>query len=139
MRDGRYHYILNLTPGLRPLKPGEHHELAINAARPLTASPEARRAYATFSNPPAEELYEVASDPGQIRNLATDHRYTAQLQELRLRLETYLKQTGDPRISGQDPWQAYVYRQTSGYGASFNTSLPAAAREAARVKVHRPE
>lgn len=87
----------------------------------------------------AEELYDVASDKGQTRNLATDARYAAQLGELRERLESYLKQTGDPRMLGQDPWQGYVYRQTSGYGASFNSSLPASEREAARTKVHRPE
>jgi uncharacterized sulfatase len=88
---------------------------------------------------PADELYEVASDPDQTRNLAAEPRYSAQLNELRTRLKTYLKQTGDPRAAGKDPWQSLVYRQTSGYGASFNTSLPEAAREAARIKIHKPE
>ncbi len=88
---------------------------------------------------PPEELYDVAADPGQTRNLAADSRFGKQLGELRSRLKSYLKQTGDPRIAGQDPWQSYVYYQTSGYGASFNTSLPEAVRHAARNKIHKPE
>ncbi|MBY0507165.1 MAG: sulfatase [Bryobacteraceae bacterium] len=88
---------------------------------------------------PPEELYELASDPGQVRNIAGESRYAPTLAELRGRLESYLRQTGDPRMDGQDPWQNYVYHQTSGYGASFNATLPAAEREAARTKVHRPE
>jgi len=88
---------------------------------------------------PAEELYELISDPGQIRNLATDRRFAAQRDQLRNRLEAYLTETGDPRVEGKDPWQSYVYQQTSGYGSSFNTSLPDAVREAARTKVHKPE
>ena len=88
---------------------------------------------------PAEELYDVASDTGQIRNLAGEPRFNQQLAELRGRLETYLRQTGDPRMAGEDPWQSYVYHQTSGYGASFNTTLPEAERKAARTKVHKPE
>ena len=88
---------------------------------------------------PAEELYELISDADQMRNLAADPRYVAQRDQLRARLETYLRQSGDPRIQGNDPWQSYVYRQTSGYGSSFNTSLPDAVREAARAKVHKPE
>jgi N-sulfoglucosamine sulfohydrolase len=88
---------------------------------------------------PAEELYELRSDPHQLRNLAVDPRHQATLSDLRTRLDTYLKQTGDPRVDGKDPWQSYVYRQTNGYGASFNVSLPESVREAARVKVHKPE
>jgi uncharacterized sulfatase len=88
---------------------------------------------------PAEELYDVAADPDQIHNVIADPRYAEPLRHLRTRLQQILETTGDPRIKGQDPWESYVYRQTSGYGASFNRSLPESVREAARVKVHRPE
>jgi N-sulfoglucosamine sulfohydrolase len=89
---------------------------------------------------PAEELYEVGTDPAQVKNLAEDARYAGQRDAMRARLKAYLEETGDPRAADQDPWQGYVYRQTDGYGASFNTSLPEAAREAARTrKTHKPE
>jgi uncharacterized sulfatase len=87
---------------------------------------------------PGEELYDVKADPGQIRNIAAEQ--PAQTAALRARLESYLTDTGDPRMQGLDPWQGYTYRQTTGYGASFNTSLPQGSRdEAAGRATHKPE
>ena len=91
-----------------------------------------------FGRRPAEELYDLRSDPDQVRNLALEQH--SQLGPLRARLEEYLRKTGDPRIEGRDPWQDYVYYQTTGYGASFNRSLPEARRAAAReAPRHKPE
>ena len=42
-----------------------------------------------------------------------------------------MKETGDPRMEGRDPWQGYVYRQEEGFGATFNRSLSAEERKAA--------
>ena len=59
---------------------------------------------------------------------------------LQTRLEKYLASTADPRIAGHDPWKDYVYHQTTGYGASFNRSLPQAERQKARgLGTHKPE
>ncbi len=89
---------------------------------------------------PAEELYEVGTDAGQVKNLVEDARYAGQRDEMRARLKAYLEETRDPRAAGEDPWQGYVYRQTEGYGASFNKSLPMDVRVAARTrKTHKPE
>ncbi len=91
-----------------------------------------------FGRRPAEEFYHLPTDPHQIHNLALDQH--PELAPHRQRLESYLKQTGDPRIEGRDPWQDYVYYQTTGYGASFNTSLPEAQRRKARdAPQHKPE
>ena len=55
-------------------------------------------------------------------------------------LLTYLKLTGDPRMEGRDPWQAYPYRQTTGFGATFNSTLSEQDRKAARERAtHKPE
>jgi uncharacterized sulfatase len=87
---------------------------------------------------PADELYDVAADPDQMHNLAAER--PQEVDRLRTRLEAYLRQTGDPRMQGRDPWQSYVYHQTAGFGASFNSSLPAAEREAAAGRAkHKPE
>jgi hypothetical protein len=52
----------------------------------------------------------------------------------------YLKETGDPRVEGRDPWQSYAYRQTTGYGATFNRSLSEEERRQARERAaHKPE
>jgi uncharacterized sulfatase len=89
---------------------------------------------------PAEELYDVAADPAQVLNLAADPAHAAARDRLRKRLEDYLRDTGDPRIAGKDPWQNYTYHQTTGYGAAFNRSLPQSVRDAASGRpTHKPE
>ena len=89
---------------------------------------------------PAEELYFLAKDPEQLDNLVLKGTHREALDRMRGLLETDLQSTGDPRIEGRDPWQAYPYRQTTGFGASFNTALPAERRQAAREgKAHKPE
>lgn len=98
VRDGRYHYVLNLKPGLRPLKPGEHHELAINSARALTASPIARLAYATFSSPPAEELYDTSADPEETTNLIASPAHAFIAEKLRAALAEWRRATNDPLL-----------------------------------------
>lgn len=87
---------------------------------------------------PADELYDVEADPAQLHNLAEER--PREVARLRARLESYLVETGDPRMQGLDPWQGYVYHQTTGFGASFNKSLPEAEREAAAGRgKHKPE
>lgn len=96
-------------------------------------------ALATAQRPP-EELYYLAADPEQLTNLATDPAHRINLERLRGALENELRATKDPRIDGQDPWQAYPYRQTTGFGASMNSTLSPAQREAARTgSAHKPE
>lgn len=93
-----------------------------------------------FGKRPAEEFYDMTKDPAQVNNAAGDPAYAAELGRHRSRLEEYLKKTGDPRIEGRDPWQEYVYHQTTGYGASFNRSLPEALRREWREGgPHKPE
>jgi len=93
-----------------------------------------------FGKRPEEELYDLAKDAFQVNNVAKDAAYAGHKQKLWDRLRQYLQETGDPRIAGQDPWQAFVYRQTIGFGAAFNRSLPRAVRdEAAGRASHKPE
>jgi N-sulfoglucosamine sulfohydrolase len=87
---------------------------------------------------PAEELYHIPSDPHQIHNLAASKPET--LTQLRGQLAAHLAATGDPRSRNEDPWQNFPYRQTDGFGASFNTTLSDAARKQARERpTHKPE
>ena len=51
-----------------------------------------------YGKRPREELYEMASDPDQMNNLADDPRYADVAGELRNRLMTALRKTGDPRV-----------------------------------------
>ena len=50
-----------------------------------------------FGKRPAEELYAVSEDPGQVRNVADDPRHAAALDELREQLQARLLELEDPR------------------------------------------
>lgn len=79
-----------------------------------------------FAKRPGEELYDLASDPGQIKNVANDPEYSAQLTQLRDELVQYLKETGDPRALGLDaPWDFYPY-----YGSRRNKDWTVSPRNA---------
>jgi N-sulfoglucosamine sulfohydrolase len=53
-----------------------------------------------FGKRPAEELYDCASDPGQLVNLAGDPAYEDVREELSALLMQQLEKTGDPRVTG---------------------------------------
>lgn len=57
---------------------------------------------ATFGKRPAEELYDVNRDPGQMHNLAADPKHQAELLSLRERVEHWMRETGDPRAAAAD-------------------------------------
>jgi arylsulfatase A-like enzyme len=59
---------------------------------------------------PAEELYDVRRDPDQITNLAGRPAHRAVQRQLRDQLDRWLRETGDPRASGDDDrWDRMPY------------------------------
>lgn len=59
-----------------------------------------RRAYALcFGKRPAEELYDVNKDPGQLHNLAESPDYAKALEKMRKRLQERMIETSDPRAT----------------------------------------
>jgi N-sulfoglucosamine sulfohydrolase len=63
-----------------------------------------------FGKRPAEELFDLAKDPGQVNNVATDPAYAASLRQLRERLTHWMQTTGDPRAAGDtDFWDRAPY------------------------------
>ena len=56
-----------------------------------------------FGKRPAEELYEVRTDPDQVKNLASDPAYAKQKAELSNRLMKLLTEANDPRVVEQPP------------------------------------
>ncbi|MBN1442984.1 MAG: sulfatase [Planctomycetes bacterium] len=53
-----------------------------------------------FAKRPAEELYDLRSDPDQLRSVAGQAEYAGIQRELSHRLEEQLRATGDPRVVG---------------------------------------
>lgn len=63
-----------------------------------------------FSKRPAEELYDVRTDPAQIHNLAADGKYADTLKQLRSRVDEWMRSTSDPRIDpANDDWDKFPY------------------------------
>jgi N-sulfoglucosamine sulfohydrolase len=58
---------------------------------------------ANFGSRPEYELYDVSADPYQLTNLAGKTEYGNPFESLNKRLEAYLRETGDPRISQKGP------------------------------------
>lgn len=51
-----------------------------------------------FAKRPAEELYDLKSDPDQVKNLAGDTSHDATRKKLADQLEKILTDAGDPRL-----------------------------------------
>src|SRR6185436_11162684 len=63
-----------------------------------------------FDKRPGEELYDLAKDPDQIVNVASQAAYGNTKEKLRRALDTWLKETGDPRVTADDDrWEKYPY------------------------------
>lgn len=68
-----------------------------------------------FGPRPAEELYDVQSDPEQVVNVAQRPEHAAVLRQLREALEAELKRTADPRILGRGAeFDGYAQAATNG-------------------------
>ena len=53
--------------------------------------------------PPEEQLYDLMFDPNETSNLIGYPRHKSAEDEMRRRLETWMKETGDPLASGFVP------------------------------------
>jgi arylsulfatase A-like enzyme len=78
--------------------------------------PEMKRFYElSFAKRPAEELYDLRKDPAQLVNVAGRPEYAAAQQELRGRVERWMRDTADPRVDPRyDAWDTYPY-----FGGNF--------------------
>ena len=55
-----------------------------------------------FAKRPAEELYDLRTDPDQLKNVAADPAYAAARTDLAVKLTARLKAVGDPRVADAD-------------------------------------
>ena len=61
-----------------------------------------------FGKRPAEEIYDLRRDPGQMRNIAADPAYEKQKKDLSARLMSVLRATEDPRLTDAFDRAPYV-------------------------------
>jgi len=73
----------------------------------------------TFGRRPVFELYDVSADPYQLNNLIDDTAHRPIADRLREDLLAYLRERGDPRMSGDET----VFRHTPYFGHLFELGL----------------
>lgn len=122
IRTKDYLYIENLRPDRWPagdpqlvFAVGPYGDVDGSLSKSLlTSDPnraEFRRFFAlTFGKRPAEELFDLRKDPGEIDNRAADPEYATIKRQLAKRLRQWRVSTGDPRMtSDDDRWDQYHY------------------------------
>ena len=70
----------------------------------------ARHIALIFAKRPAEELYDLRTDPRQVTNLAAAANQAETLKQLRARVDAWMQQTNDPRVDPtNDAWDKFPY------------------------------
>ncbi len=106
VRSDRYKYIRNYYPDLPGTPPADAvRSLTFQAMRRLRdAGKLSPQQLGCFLKPrPEEELYDTESDPHELRNLASDPRYAATLNQLRRALAEWQRTTDDRLPDARTP------------------------------------
>jgi N-sulfoglucosamine sulfohydrolase len=104
VRTPRYKYIRNLEPGRKftaRLEAQGSWDAMRDAAR---SDHELARRMARYEQRPAEELYDLDSDPAELDNRIDDPSLAAEAERLRVRLAQLMQATDDPLLDdASDP------------------------------------
>lgn len=119
LRTDDYLYIRNEYPDRWPVGTPDHEDVAFEDGwlgdtdngpakfymwTHRDSSSRLRQLYElSFGKRPAEELYDLRSDPYQLHNVATDPDYAEARARLSERLTTLLREREDPRATGENP------------------------------------
>ncbi len=126
IRTHEFLYIRNYEPGRWPAGTPHYEKAAIRGAWYADCDNGPTKTYMVdhrdrdaahrklydlaFGKRPAEELYDLATDPEQLHNVAQDPEYAEVRQKLSKRLSDRLRATGDPRELGGGPqFDRYPY------------------------------
>lgn len=101
VRTKKHKYIRNYFPDRPYTQPNKYKERsypALAVGKELHAAGKLTPEQAAFFAPtrPAEELYDLESDPHEVKNLAASPAHAKALEELRTLLDRWIKETGDP-------------------------------------------
>jgi len=119
VRDHQYLFIRNMMPERNPAgdatvhqSVGQYGDVDNSITKYLIMSLEGKPKAGTpdyfklaFDKRPEEELYDVIKDPYQLNNLADEKSYATVKDQMRKKLQSWMKETGDLRAS--DPRSLY--------------------------------
>jgi arylsulfatase A-like enzyme len=108
VRNQRYSYIRNFMPDRPYTQHNEYIERSyptLGVMKQLFAEGKLNETQSLFMAPrkPDEELYELAADPHEVRNLAGSSAHAATLKKMRAQLDGWLAATGDQGRFPEDP------------------------------------
>jgi arylsulfatase A-like enzyme len=122
IRTRDFLYIRNLRPDRWPagdpemyFAVGEFGDIDGSPSKDLLLARQSDPAIAKYFNlatakRPAEELYDLRKDSGQINNVAMKQEYARTKKNLGAALDKWMRDTGDPRITTDDDrWDKYPY------------------------------
>ncbi len=123
IRTREYLYLRNLEPDRYPAgdpehvwSVGEYGDIDESPSKRFLMRDEKSRYFAlSFGKRPAEELYDLRTDPGQIRNVAGEAKFATVKAGLAKRVDQWMRETGDPRAKGPtDLWDKVPYTGARG-------------------------
>lgn len=108
VRTTRYKYIRNYLPGIPYMQLNPYKERGYppwNLIKQLAKEGKLTPESALFAadHKPFEELYDVAEDPAEVKNLALDSNHIAALRDLRSKLEGWLVNYPDDGAMMEEP------------------------------------
>jgi hypothetical protein len=112
VRDARYKYIRNYLPGIPYMQSNPYKEKEYptwNLVKQLYREGKLNDVQARFAQnrKPVEELYDLASDPHEIQNLASDAAQETRLRSMRTLLDNWVAETADKGTQMEDPVEIY--------------------------------
>ncbi|CCH52948.1 N-sulphoglucosamine sulphohydrolase [Fibrisoma limi BUZ 3] len=134
VHDGRYQYVRNFFPD-RPL----YMDIAFRKQQPMMAELLQLRDAGKLNptqmlwfrpNKPAEELYDLTTDPYELTNLAEKPAYAGHLKRLRKEMDKWLTETND---LGKIPEKELVQQMWQGADKPPVTAAPQATRSGDKV------
>lgn len=119
VRTAQYLYVRNVCPDLWPAGDPQTWK-AVGPFGDIDSGPSKNFILARRDDPtvapffqlacakrPAEELYDLTTDPHQIHNVAADAKYAESLKVLRASLDGWMKDTADPRATAGGAYDAF--------------------------------
>jgi N-sulfoglucosamine sulfohydrolase len=145
VRDGRWLYLRNAFPALQSLsvESGPQYPAGQELWAGYAAGALAPEQMDVFLQPrPAEELYDVAADPHQLRNLLAEpssaREHEAELVRLRGLLDRWTEETGDTVPQRPTPGVSVLGRGQGMRDGFQHLELPGEAKSAATINAPGP-
>lgn len=125
LRKGRFEYVRNFQPfnfdGLQ--NNYRYRMLAYQEWRSLYLAGELNELQSEFFRPrPPEQLYDIAADPHETRNLADDPAYADVLLEMRGRMTTWMKSMPDLSLYPESVLAEFAFENPVKFGQTLQAN-----------------